>query len=216
MHQSPEPAAVEPVVTSSLCREHGHALKNIFSIIIANAEMIGEEGTTGLLHRRLERIIEASRRGEHLVEQIRTGGKAQPAPTDAPALGSASMGERLHGRVLVVDDEADLVEIIARYLGKEGLDIVGETDSLRALHRLQNGAETFDLVITDLDMPHCSGADLCRHLHAQFPLLPVIMITGYGRSVSQEEINLVGIRELLCKPLNRMQLIATIRRLLTV
>jgi CheY-like chemotaxis protein len=216
MHQPPEPADIDPVDTSSLCREHGHALKNIFSIIIANAEMIGEEGATSLLHRRLERIIEASRRGEHLVEQIRTSGKVQPTPTNAPVTGSASTGERLHGRVLVVDDEADVVEIIARYLGKEGLDIVGETDSLRALHRLQNGAETFDLVITDLDMPHCSGADLCRHLHAQFPLLPVIMITGYGRSVSQEEINLVGIRELLCKPLNRMQLIATIRRLLTV
>lgn len=213
MHQPLEPANADSAVTSTLCREHGHALKNIFSIIIANAEMIGEESVTGLLHRRLERIIEASRRGEQLVEQIRSADTAPSAPQAGVAMGRGTT--QLHGRVLVVDDEPDVVEIIARYLGKEGLDVVGETNSLQALHRIQHG-EAFDLVVTDLDMPHCSGADLCDHLHTLLPLLPVIMITGYGRSVTQEDLNLAGIRELLCKPLNRSQLIATVRRLLPV
>lgn len=216
MHQPPEPVAADPVGISSLCREHGHALKNIFSIIIANAEMIGEESAAGLRHRRLERIIEASRRGEQLVEQIRASNTTSPALQTAAAMGHATMGGRLRGRVLVVDDEPDVVEIIARYLSKAGLDVVGETDSLQALHRLQKDAAPFDLVITDLDMPHCSGADLCHHLHALAPLLPVIMITGYGRSITQEEVNLAGIRELLCKPLNRQQLLAAVHRLLTV
>lgn len=213
MHQPPELASTDSAVTSTLCREHGHALKNIFSIIIANAEMIGEESATGLLHRRLERIIEASRRGEQLVEQIRSADTAPSASQAVVAMGRGTA--QLHGRVLVVDDEPDVVEIIARYLGKEGLDVVGETNSLQALHRIQHG-EAFDLVVTDLDMPHCSGADLCDHLHTLLPLLPVIMITGYGRSVTQEDLNLAGIRELLCKPLNRSQLIATVRRLLPV
>lgn len=213
MHQPPESASTDSAVTSTLCREHGHALKNIFSIIIANAEMIGEESATGLLHRRLERIIEASRRGEQLVEQIRSANTAPSAPQAVVAIGRGTT--QLRGRVLVVDDEPDVVEIIARYLGKEGLDVVGETNSLQALHRIQHG-ESFDLVVTDLDMPHCSGADLCGHLHTLLPLLPVIMITGYGRSVTQEDLNLAGIRELLCKPLNRSQLIATVRRLLPV
>lgn len=214
MHQSPEPAATETTRCSSLCREHGHALKNIFSIIIANAEMIGEELANGPMHRRLERIIEASRRGEQLVEQIRASGKTLPAVPAMPQNEATMPAPPLRGRVLVVDDESDVVEIIARYLGKEGLDVVGETSSLKALQRLQSAAEPFDLVITDLDMPHCSGADLCGQLHTQLPQLPVIMVTGYGRSVSQEEINQAGIRELLCKPLNRQQLIATVRRLL--
>ncbi len=215
MHQPPEPAATESTISSSLGREHGHALKNIFSIIIANAEMIGEELANGLMHRRLERIIEASRRGEQLVEQIRASTKTPPASTVMPVSKTTIPASPLHGRVLVVDDESDVVEIIVRYLSKEGLDVVGETESIKALQRLQSGAESFDLLITDLDMPHCSGADLCGLLHTRLPQLPVIMVTGYGRSVTQEEINLAGIRELLCKPLNRQQLIATVRRLLT-
>lgn len=214
MHQPSEQASADATGISSLCREHGHALKNIFSIIIANAEMISEESTPSLLPRRLERIIEASRRGEQLVEHIRAGNKSNSLAPAPAVMDSGSAEVRLQGRVLVVDDEPDVVEIIARFLGKEGLDVVGETDSLQVLARLQNN-ESFDLLITDLDMPHCSGADLCDHLHTLTPQLPVIMITGYGRSVTQEEMNRAGIRELLCKPLNRQQLIATVRRLLT-
>lgn len=214
MHQPSEPATMDPAVTSALCREHGHALKNIFSIIIANAEMIGEELASGLMHRRLERIVEASRRGEQLVELIRANSRNPPVTAATPVSEAPMPAPPLHGRVLVVDDEPDVVEIIARYLGKEGLDVTGETDSLLALQRLQGATDPFDLLITDLDMPHCSGADLCAQVHAFLPQLPVIMVTGYGRSVTQEEISLAGIRELLCKPLNRQQLIATVRRLL--
>lgn len=214
MQPPPEPVTNDSVATSALCREHGHALKNIFSIIIANAEMIGEELASSLMRRRLERIIEASRRGEQLVEQIRANSSPTLTITAEPLSAAAMPAAPLRGRVLVVDDEPDVVEIIVRYLSKEGLDIVGETDSRKALHRLHGAAEPFDLVITDLDMPHCSGADLCGHLHALLPQLPVIMVTGYGRSVTQEELNLAGIRELLCKPLNRQQLLATVRRLL--
>ena len=84
MHQPPEPAITDATSSSCLCREHAHALKNIFSIIIANTEMIGEENALGLMHRRLKRIIEASRRGEHLVEQIRTNTRTAQPITSTP------------------------------------------------------------------------------------------------------------------------------------
>ena len=120
MQPPPEPVTNDAVATSALCREHGHALKNIFSIIIANAEMIGEELASSLMHRRLERIIEASRRGEQLVEQIRANSSTTLTIAAEPLTEAAMPAAPLRGRVLVVDDEPDVVEIIVRYLSKEG------------------------------------------------------------------------------------------------
>jgi CheY-like chemotaxis protein len=215
MQQPSDQTVTDITSPRTLSREHGHALKNIFSIIIANAEMIGDaiDGSSPV-NRRLERIIEACRRGEQLVDLIRTSGPGTafdtPIRTDPPL--SAA---KLQGRVMVVDDEPDVVEIIGRYLSKEGLEIIGQTDSVGALNRLLSDPRPFDLVITDLDMPQCSGADLCKRLHATHPNMPVILITGYGRSVSQEEIAQAGIREMLSKPINRQLLLDSLRRLLS-
>lgn len=72
MDERIEPMSSQHLESSRLSREQGHELKNIFSIIIANAEMVGEElGATGQVQRRLERIMDACRRGEGLVERIR-------------------------------------------------------------------------------------------------------------------------------------------------
>lgn len=211
-----EREAGDPAEASTLSRQHGHAFKNIFSIIIANAEMISEEGGgEGLIHRRLERIIAASHRGEQLVETIRHQDMASiSTPAPLPIASNTETGP-LHGRVLVVDDEADVVEIIRRYLLKVGLEIIGLTDSLEALNRLTADPFAYDLVLTDLDMPHCSGAELCSKLHPLRPELPMIVMTGYGRSITLEEVSHAGVQALLCKPLDRRQLIATIRRLLS-
>jgi CheY-like chemotaxis protein len=216
MPQSSDQATIDSAVMSTLNREHRHALKNIFSIIIANAEMIAEDHDRGgQFRRRLERILEASRRGESLIEQIQ-GGNVSITSETADTDRSDPVGDgRLRGRVMVVDDEPDVVEIICRYLSKEGLEIVGQTDSVEALHQLLGDPRPFDLVITDLDMPRCTGADLCSNLHRWYPDLPVILITGYGRSVTPEEIAYAGIREMLSKPINRRLLVSTLRRLLS-
>jgi CheY-like chemotaxis protein len=204
-------------VASGLSREQGHAFKNIFSIIIANAEMIGEEvAASGPTRRRLERIVEASRRGEQLVAEIRNPPSPQrpaaveplvpPAPEPCPVI-----EPRL---VMVVDDEPDVVEIIRRYLNKEGLGVQGFTDSLQAWDWLQADPFRCDLVITDLDMPQLSGAVLCDQLQSIRPDLPVIMVTGYDRQISSDQMADFGIRAILLKPLDRTGLLGTVRRLL--
>jgi len=197
-----------------MTREQGHALKNIFSIIIANAEMVGEElEASGQMQRRLERIKEACRRGEELVQQIRTpeglrGHSSQPQASEKPATATPP------GHILVVDDEKDIVTIISRYLLKEGLTVQGMTDSRLALEQVQANPFAFDLLLTDVDMPHLSGATLCRGVHAVRPDLPVLMVTGYDRHFSGEQLADLGVGELLMKPLNRQALLAAVRRLL--
>jgi CheY-like chemotaxis protein len=200
---------------SRLSREHGHEFANIFSIIIANAEMIGEDPEgIAQVRRRLERIITASRRGEGLVHRIRNS--EDPEKMTEEKIAGASPGPvKPSGRVLVVDDEVDVVEIIRRYLLKEGLQVQGVTDSVLALDMLRADPFAYDLVITDLDMPQLTGTELCGKLYEIRPDLPVIMATGYERHVSETPTSASGVKELLLKPLNRDKLLAAIRRLLT-
>lgn len=197
---------------SWLCRRHGHALRNIFSIVIANAEMVGEEpGMTPQIQRRLARIVEACRRGEDMVHRIRyphalIAGAVSPPPAAVAGAPSA--------RILVLDDEVDVVEIICRYLVKEGFAVQGVSDSKAALEMIRSDPLTCDLVITDLDMPLLNGVELCGMLRAIRPELPVIMVTGYDRQVSEEQAADLGIRALLLKPLDRQVLLAAVRRFL--
>ncbi|MDD2463670.1 MAG: response regulator [Desulfobulbus sp.] len=209
----------ESTAESQLSREHGHAFKNIFSIIIANAEMIGEEGggADGPVHRRLERIIAACHRGEQLVATIqsqKTLSLFTPVPVATTGKEAVPVGP-LHGRILVVDDEPDVVEIVRRYLIKEGLEIHGLSNPLEAIEHLSKESSSYDLVLTDLDMPYCSGTELCRRLQGLCPELPLIVMTGYGRSLTPREMDHCRIRALLCKPIDRRLLLATIRRYLS-
>ena len=200
---------------SRLTRDHGHAFKNIFSIILANAEMLGEAlGTTGPEQRRLERILEACHRGEELVRHIRNPEDSQADSRQHQAAWGQG-GAMPPGRILVVDDEKDIVEIISRYLLKEGFAVLRFTDSRVAAESVRTNPFAFDLLLTDFDMPFVSGATLCKAVHEVRPDLPVLMVTGYDRHISTEQLSDLGVAELLMKPLDRQALLTAVRRLLT-
>jgi DNA-binding NtrC family response regulator len=157
--------------------------------------------------------MEACRRGEGLVERIRNPEirEKKQEEDSSRAVPDLTMPS---GRVLVIDDEADVVAIIRRYLIKEGLCVQGFTDSRQALNLLRADPFCCDLVITDMDMPSLTGAALSRKLQEMRPELPVIMVTGHDRHVSGATAADLGIREVLLKPLNRQTLLTAVRRLL--
>lgn len=198
----------------ALTREEGHAFKNIFSIILANAELIQEESRAAApFQRRLERITEAARRGEELVRRLRNADAGE-----TPCLRTPAPEPRWQGngpvQVLVVDDEDDVVEIICRFLRKAEVRVQGTTDPRLALEMVRSHPGDFGLVITDMDMPYLSGAQLCRSIQSLRPELPIMVITGYDRQAGDLPDLGMGIRELLVKPINREQLLASVRRLL--
>ena len=81
-------------------------------------------------------------------------------------------------RVLIVDDEPDMVENCVRILGRSGYDCVTATDPRRGLELLETGRP--DLLLTDLKMPEVDGMALLRHAREVDPALPVIMITAFA------------------------------------
>src|ERR1700686_497738 len=81
-------------------------------------------------------------------------------------------------RILIVDDEPDMVENLTRVLRRVGYRCLSTTDPKKARDLL--AAQRPDLLLTDLKMPGMDGVDLLRRAHAIDPALPVIMITAFS------------------------------------
>ena len=116
--------------------------------------------------------------------------------------------------ILFVDDEESLVDIGRKMLERLGYTVFTFTDSLEALEAVQSQRDTFDLVITDQTMPKMTGMDLAREIHRRQKELPVILCSGYTKSVSPETAREEGISAFLMKPLSLQDLAATVRKVL--
>ncbi len=117
------------------------------------------------------------------------------------------------GRVLVVDDEPTLTEIIDELLTDEGLDVTTCNDSREALELLVREGP-WDLLVTDQTMPNLLGTELARRARLLCPGIPVLLMSGdiFGGGFSGESDALVD--GLLVKPLDSDELLATVAGLL--
>ena len=109
-------------------------------------------------------------------------------------------------RILVVDDEPDLVALAEETLKGLGYRSVGYDNPERALRALHDDPTGFDAVITDEVMPNLSGTQLTEALRAVAPRLPVLLISGYGGASLAVRAEAAGINTVLSKPLRRAEL----------
>ncbi|TXI17308.1 MAG: response regulator [Roseateles sp.] len=116
--------------------------------------------------------------------------------------------------VLVVDDEAPLVEFAEELLAELGYEPVGFTSSTEALAAFAKAPQRFDLVLTDETMPELSGVELTRQLLALRPDLPVLAMSGYGGEELEQRVAQAGARALVRKPLSARELACAVATLL--
>ncbi len=81
-------------------------------------------------------------------------------------------------RVLFVDDELPLRDVVSRLLDRRGVDVTTAGDAVAAVELLR--AQSFDLVLTDFQMPDMDGFALLAHIREHYPELPAIMLTGHA------------------------------------
>jgi len=115
-------------------------------------------------------------------------------------------------RVLVVDDDVRIRDLLRRYLTQEGFEIFLAEDA-PAMRRVLS-RELIDLVILDLMLPGEDGLSICRSLRAQRNTLPVIMLTAKVEEVDRIVGLEVGADDYLAKPFNPRELLARIHAVL--
>jgi DNA-binding response OmpR family regulator len=83
-------------------------------------------------------------------------------------------------RMLVIDDNQELLAGLKTYFSKKSFEVVAAPDGLEGLKLLETDRGNFDIVITDIVMPNVSGVGIIAILKNQYPEIPVIAITGMG------------------------------------
>jgi CheY-like chemotaxis protein len=101
-------------------------------------------------------------------------------------------------RVLVVDDQESMREMLADLLDMMGHETFKASSAAEALARLAQ--DDVDLVITDLNMPEMDGMELTKRIKARTPHLPVLVITGYGTFHTERTILAGGADGCIPKP----------------
>jgi PAS domain S-box-containing protein len=122
----------------------------------------------------------------------------------------------MHGTVLVVDDEADLLKIASTYLAEMGLSALQAIDGASALAMIAREPE-IDLVVTDIVMPGgMNGVELAKHVHELNPNIKLIYSSGFpADALAEMKVSLVN-GPLLHKPYQRAEFRTMIRKVLEV
>jgi CheY-like chemotaxis protein len=115
-----------------------------------------------------------------------------------PPLGSARTRPVRPARVLVVDDEAGVRDVLRDLLGGEGYTVLDAPDGRAGLALCET--EPVDLVLSDVSMPGMSGWEVAEACHARFPNVPVGLITGWGDRLDANEMARHGVRFVVAKP----------------
>ena len=117
-------------------------------------------------------------------------------------------------RLLIVDDERVLGQLMQRMLKSLGYSITFFTSSVEAWEAYRSNPDEFDLVITDMTMPEMTGIDLTGKLLDLRPDLPVILCTGFSEAINEATARSFGICEYVTKPVDKNTLARAIRKAL--
>ena len=107
-------------------------------------------------------------------------------------------------KILIVDDERDLVDAYVRLLERAGHRCVGAFGAHEAIELID--AETPDLVLTDLSLPDSNGLEVIRHLRAKSAIIPIIVMSGHNTQGMNEAARAAGADLCLLKPVSIAEL----------
>ena len=111
--------------------------------------------------------------------------------------------------VLVVDDNRDAVDIIARLLAQHGLTALRAYSGQECLDLVRSHA--VDVIVLDVMMPGMDGLEVCRHLKQAAPTPPIILLTAKDDIPTRSAGMILGVSEFVVKPVNNRDLIARIK-----
>ena len=114
-------------------------------------------------------------------------------------------------KVLIIEDEKDIRDLLRHYLEKEGIEVEGAEDGDSGLRKLAKS--TFDLVILDLMLPGVDGLEVCRAIrsNSRTSALPIIMVTAKGEEADRIVGLELGADDYITKPFSPREVVARVK-----
>ncbi|MGM9571299.1 MAG: response regulator transcription factor [bacterium] len=112
-------------------------------------------------------------------------------------------------KILIVDDEPNIIELLAFHLQKEGYQVITADNGLKALEAAEK--EQPDFIILDVMLPEMDGFEVCKNLRARQNNAPVLMLTAKDDEISKVLGLEIGADDYLVKPFSTRELIARIK-----
>ena len=121
------------------------------------------------------------------------------------------MHNRDRRTILVVDDEAESLELLEKVLESGGFDVVALNDAGSAVDEAR--ARAFDAIVLDLRLPGRSGAEVAWEIRKRNPSVPLVAYSGYLEMWDKDDLSDLGFNELIPKPSGAKFIIETLKRL---
>ncbi|MEW6291249.1 MAG: transporter substrate-binding domain-containing protein [Thermodesulfobacteriota bacterium] len=135
----------------------------------------------------------------------------EPNMAEVEVVGPVPRG---HERILMVDDEEEIIAVSRQILEELGYTVTAVTDSIEAWHIFQRHPQGYDLVITDMTMPGMTGAELAMKILGLRSGMQIMLCTGFSEQISEEKAKSLGIKAYITKPVLRNDFAMVIRRTL--
>ncbi|MEE4354858.1 MAG: response regulator [Desulfococcaceae bacterium] len=116
--------------------------------------------------------------------------------------------------ILIVDDDPIVVESCRRILEPEGISVRKAGNAVQAVEILEQESN-FDLILTDVKMPGKDGFQLLSHIRKTFPMMPILMMTGYLTPETIEKGRSGGAEGFIAKPFTPEELIKAVEDILS-
>ncbi len=126
----------------------------------------------------------------------------------------APLMAKAHERIMVVDDEETIRDLISRFLIEAGYRVDGFNNGLEAWQAFSSSPDDWDLLLTDQTMPGMTGDHLAAKVLEVRPDLPIIICSGYSSNLNGDQIKRGGVCAVLQKPLGRNTLLVQVARAL--
>lgn len=124
--------------------------------------------------------------------------------------------QQLHAHVLIADDNPDYLQLLSLYLRRAGATVTVTENGQSAYEMIANNKDgaKFDIIIMDNIMPVLNGYEATKKLRQYGYQKPIIALTGFSADDEKEKCLSVGYNDILEKPVDSLQLINTIQKLL--
>lgn len=166
----------------------------------------------GIVERHRGAITVQSEPGKGAVFNIYLPASSNIVLHEEQSAASPELGNGEH--ILYVDDDESLVYMTTRVLTRLNYKVTGFDDPRQGLDAFRNDPHGFDLVITDMSMPHIDGPTLVKQIQEIRKDVPIVMVTGYIRPKDLEQTRDLGICELILKPNSVHELAQTLHDIL--